>query len=115
MASSNNTEKKKVGRPKKVQAIPVVNEEGKKLRMEDSGDDFVTVEDLRRDLTSVYQKVYGYYTKEGVQGSLVDWNKYNPFLQKDRLRQTLTAQGKQLSKEDLYKAISNPDGSENAL
>jgi hypothetical protein len=114
MASSNNTEKKKVGRPKKVQAIPVVNEEEKKLRMEDSGD-FITVEDLRRDLTSVYQKVYGYYTKEGVQGSLVDWNKYNPFLQEDRLRQTLTAQGKQLSKEDLYKAISNPDGSENAL
>ena len=25
MASSNNTEKKKVGRPKKVQATPVVN------------------------------------------------------------------------------------------
>lgn len=115
MASSNNTEKKKVGRPKKVQATPVVNEEEKKLRMEDSGDNFVTVEDLRRDLTSVYQKVYGYYAKEGVQGSIVDWNKYNPFLQEDRLRQTLTAQGKQLSKEDLYKAISNPDGSENAL
>lgn len=86
MASSNNTEKKKVGRPKKVQAAPVVNEEEKKLRMEDSDDNFVTVEDLRRDLTSVYQKVYGYYTKEGVQGSLVDWNKYNPFLQEDRLR-----------------------------
>ena len=86
MASSNNTEKKKVGRPKKVQATPVVNEEEKKLHMENTGDSVVTIEDLRRDLTSIYQRVYGHYTKEGVQGSIVDWNKYNPFLQEDRLR-----------------------------
>lgn len=86
MANSKNTEKKKVGRPKKVQATPVVNEEEKKLHMEDTYNDIVTVEDLRRDLTSVYQKVYGCYTKEGVQGSIVDWNKYNPFLQEDRLK-----------------------------
>lgn len=105
-------EKKKRGRPKKIEVPPVVNEasEGapKELEMARAGV-------AMRDLSSIWKQLYPHAGQTAaVLDNTYNLNKYNPFLQNDRLKRISTLPGK-MSREDLSKAVVAPQNHEQNL
>ena len=118
-----NNEVKKRGRPRK-ETPQQINEEKEVLNMSSSVETQqvtpITVEKIQTSLTSLYNKLLGVdISKYGAQneawmGSLFNFNKYNPFLQNQRLKMINSMPG-EMDMETLTKALSNPNGSESSL
>lgn len=106
------TEKKR-GRPKKVEAAPVVNECEERIEMQDSSNKPapVTLATIQRDLTQAYANLLN---KENAGSVGINLNMYNPFLQRSRLSQ-LNTKPNTISREDLTKFLQQPDTGEAGL
>lgn len=75
----------------------------------------ITIEDVNVNLTKFYNSLLGASgIKTGWDGGLFNFNKYNPFLQNQRLKM-LNTYPNELDPEKLSDALSNPGGSEQAL
>ena len=75
----------------------------------------ITIEDVNVNLTKFYNSLLGASgIKTGWDGGLFNFNKYNPFLQNQRLKM-LNTYPNELDPETLSDALSNPGGSEQAL
>lgn len=120
----NTNEVKKRGRPRK-DPPQQINEQKEVLKMSENVQNNehknVTVENIRANLTGIYNKLlFGKDTNlfgasgEAWMGSLLNFNQYNPFLQNQRLKM-INAMPGEMDMETLTKALSNPGGSEEAL
>ena len=99
-------EKKKPGRPKSVpvEDTEVNEQEVDRLEMSKKGggsvDQNVTVDELTKQWRGIYNKS-GYAAKtSGVQAVLDKWNKLNPFLQNQRVKNLYT-QARKYSKSNI--------------
>ena len=98
----NGQEPKKRGRPPKVKPEPVVNEAPERLEMVSKSETPAPIENIMRDLTGVYKRAFA-----GGWCGGVDFNRYNPFLQNDRLKMLNTRPGT-MSREELTDALKAP-------
>ena len=102
----------KRGRPKK-ELPDLASEAGEELAMtvKEVPERQLTVEDIQKNLVSLYSKALGVgYAQNFFQG-LNQLAKYNPFLQNARLKRINTQPG-EMSRENLIDALSNPTNSE---
>lgn len=109
-------ETKKVGRPK---SVPVedteVNEkETPRLEMADKQQEAITIEDLTAKWKATFDKMYAINGTSGA-GTVADkWNKLNPFLQNQRIKNIYT-QAKQYGKANISAFLADPSNSEPQL
>ena len=109
-------ETKKVGRPK---SVPVedteVNEKDtERLEMAKKEEKAVTIDDLTAKWRSTFDKMYAVNGTSGV-GTVADkWNKLNPFLQNQRIKNIYT-QAKQYGKTNIAGFLADPANSEPQL
>lgn len=110
----NEQQPKKRGRPRKEDQTPVVNEapvEGRHVEMSEKGEN-QTIEKLMASLTGLYKRMFSDGTI-GL-GNIYDINKYNPFLQNQRLKMISSLPGK-MDRESLSKALAEPQNNEQSL
>ena len=112
---TNKSVAKKPGRPKKA---PVVNTEVNeqsvdRLQMEE---DKVTIETLNNQWKKVYANLSeSSHGVSGVVTTVMDkWNKLNPFLQNQRIKNLYT-QAKAYGKADISEFLANPGNNERPL
>ena len=112
-------QKRPRGRPRK-QPPREINEEKETLQMtaNEAGTDKkaaqpITIGQVQDSLTEFYNKLLGTVTT-GWEGSLFNFNRYNPFLQNQRLKM-LNSYPNEMDTETLTRAVTNPPGSEQAL
>lgn len=109
-------ETKKVGRPK---SVPVedteVNEKDtERLEMAKKEQEAITIEDLTAKWKATFDKMYAINGTSGV-GTVADkWNKLNPFLQNQRIKNIYT-QAKQYGKANISAFLADPANSETQL
>lgn len=97
-------EQVKRGRPRKEDPIPVVNETPEHLEMEHKE---ANLQDLSINMTKLYEMVFEKYRNLAE----LNLNKYNPFLQNDRLK-LISGLPKSLTKEQLQQALFSPQNNE---
>ena len=107
--------KRKVGRPPKVESPEVqeVNEQGvERLEMEREAN--LTVEDLGKRWQNTFTKIlqqdqrnYAAGSQNGITSSIIKWNKLNPFLQNERIKNLFTQAGN-FSKTALNEFLTDP-------
>ena len=113
-----NEVKRPRGRPRK-QPLPEINEGSGRLSMtadtkkNENSHAQITVEQIQASLTSFYNKLLSPASNSWV-GSLFNFNRYNPFLQNQRLKMINTYPN-EMSTEELTEAVTNPSGAETAL
>ena len=117
------TEKRKRGRPRKTQTEPpVVSEERKVLLMSDKSGTSVPE---KITMTKVQDNLHSFYSRllnlSGPKGSQISWmdtlgglNRYNPYLQNQRLKQINTTPS-EVSREELVTMLKNPSNQETPL
>lgn len=107
--------KKKVGRPPKTESPEVqeVNEQSvERLDMEEKVE--ISVDDLGKRWQNTFTKIlqqdqrnYSAGTQAGITSSIVKWNKLNPFLQNERIKNLFTQAGS-FSKTALNEFLADP-------
>lgn len=121
--TTNKETKRPRGRPPK-ETPQIINEENERLQMTAKGESDnsssnkpITIGDVQQSLTQFYNKMLGVNpgaVNIGWEGGLFNFNRYNPFLQNQRLKM-LNSYPNELDTETLTNAVSNPVGSEQAL
>lgn len=107
--------KRQRGRPRK-EPPKQISEESERLEMaakeNKTADKKVSIEDININLTKFYNSLLGSTNlKSGWEGGLFNLNRYNPFLQNQRLKM-LNTYPNDLDPERLSEALSNPSDSE---
>lgn len=104
---------KRIGRPRNPEADAPVNEETQE-RLDMSSGKRITIEDM----TSRWNKVFGEMVqlngKSGIGTVAEKWNKLNPFLQNQRIKNLYT-NAKKYSKANIGEFLENPANSEREL
>ena len=115
---------KKSGRPPKV-VVPedeVINEENTDvLEMSKKGEEQVSVLDLGKSWEKTFSKIlaldqrsYASDNKSGIRTTITKWNKLNPFLQNERIKNLFTQSGT-YSKTQLSEFLADPAHHEREL
>lgn len=115
---------KKSGRPPKV-VVPedeVINEENTDvLEMSKKGEEQVSVLDLGKSWEKTFSKIlaldqrsYASDSKSGIRTTITKWNKLNPFLQNERIKNLFTQSGT-YSKTQLSEFLADPAHHEREL
>lgn len=119
--TDNHEEKKevkKVGRPKSNPVVDEVVDEKNQtiLDMEkrNSDENYISIDDLGKRWKDFFSKMAQYDGKEGIQTVATMWNKLNPFLQNQRIKNIYT-QAKEFSKVSVSKFLSSPGSFETEL
>lgn len=117
--SENLEEKKavkKAGRPKNNPIVEEVVDEKDQiiLDMEKKDDKYITIDDLGKKWKSVFNQMATLDGKEGIQTVATKWNKLNPFLQNQRIKEIYT-QAREFDKTAVSKFLSSPGSHEEEL
>lgn len=117
---SQNTEEKKpvkrVGRPKTNPIIDeVVDEKNQeRLDMNKKESEKITIEDLGKRWNSAFQKMASLDGQSGIANVATKWNKLNPFLQNQRIKEIYT-QSRTFGKAEVASFLQNPGSHEQEL
>lgn len=118
MAEKDNKEKK-VGRPKNPNLDVPVNEEGQE-RLDMAGKDaqptseIISIDDLTKRWRNTFQKIAYMDGKSGIATVATKWNKLNPFLQNQRIKDLYT-RAKSYSKANIGEFLESPGNHEREL
>ena len=105
---------KKAGRPKNVSVEDIeVNEtSAERLEMEQTQDDLIA--NLTKQWKNIFSKIGFASQTEGVSSVMEKWNKLNPFLQNQRIKNLYT-QARKYGKANISDFLANPANSETQL
>ena len=105
---------KKAGRPKNVSVEDIeVNEtSAERLEMEQTQDDLIA--NLTKQWKNIFSKIGFASQTEGVSSVMEKWNKLNPFLQNQRIKNLYT-QARKYGKANISDFLANPANSESQL
>lgn len=107
-------ENKKPGRPKSVPVEDIEVNEQDRERLDMSKQNEVTIEEITRQWRNIFNKA-SYASKVPGVGAVMDkWNKLNPFLQNQRIKNIYT-QAKKYGKANIAAFLENPANSEPQL
>ncbi len=103
----------KIGRPKKpVNDDSEVNETGQERLDMEKHEDSITVDEVTNRWNSVFNKIATMNTEgTGLKTSVAKWNKLNPFLQNQRLK-NIYSQAKTYGKTNISDFLANPGNHE---
>nr|DAQ20986.1 MAG TPA: portal protein [Caudoviricetes sp.] len=116
------TKKKKVGRPKKSEVAKeeIVNETPQRLEMSERQEEY-TVESVGKQWAQVFNNLFNRYEsddsrdgKNSISKTMAQWNKLNPFLQNQRIKNLYT-QAATYNKQDIGRFLQSPGENEQAL
>ena len=116
------TKKKKVGRPKKSEVAKeeIVNETPQRLEMSERQEEY-TVESVGKQWAQVFNTLFNKYEsdnssdgKNSISKTMAQWNKLNPFLQNQRIKNLYT-QAATYNKQDIGRFLQSPGENEQAL
>lgn len=108
---------KKVGRPKSNPVVDEVVDEKSQVILDmekKEGEDYISIEDLTNRWKQTFNKMVEYDGKPGIQTVATRWNKLNPFLQNQRIKELYT-QAKEYNKYSVSRFLSSPGAFETEL
>ena len=108
--------RKKAGRPKSVPVEDIATNEKntERLEMGKKEAEVVTIEDVTQQWRNVFNKTALLSKTDGVGAVLDKWNKLNPFLQNQRIKNIYT-RAKKYSKTNIAEFLENPGNNEMQL
>ena len=107
--------KNRPGRPKNTPVLDTVVDEQSQARLDMSEEDsLVTVDDMTKKWKSFAVKLGEAAGESGISTVVAKWNKLNPFLQNQRIKNLYTT-AKQYSKTDISTFLKDPGNSEEPL
>ena len=114
----NKEPEKKLGRPKHPQEDVPVNETTQdRLDMADSpesGEKYISIDDLTQRWRSTFQKIAAFNGTPGIGTVAAKWNKLNPFLQNQRIKELYT-RAQTYSKANIGEFLASPGNHEKEL
>lgn len=109
-------EEKKLGRPKNPeQDIPVNETTQDRLDMEqDTIEEYISIDDLTRQWRKIFSKIAQMANTPGIETVATKWNKLNPFLQNQRLKEIYT-RAKAYDRTSISQFLESPGNYEREL
>ena len=109
-------EEKKLGRPKNPeQDIPVNETTQERLDMErDSTNEYISIDDLTKRWKATFNKIAQMATTPGIGTVAEKWNKLNPFLQNQRIKEIYT-RAKSYDRTSISRFLESPGNFEREL
>lgn len=114
----NNKPVKKVGRPKNNPVIDDIVDEQSQDRLDmtkkDETDSYISIEDLGKRWNKAFNDMAQLDGESGIQTVAAKWNKLNPFLQNQRIKEIYT-QAREYDKAAVSEFLQNPGSHEQEL
>lgn len=115
----NKEPDKKLGRPRHPQEdVPVNETTQERLDMTDSSnpnsEEYISIDDLTRRWRNTFQKIAAFNGAPGIGTVAAKWNKLNPFLQNQRIKELYT-RAKTYSKANIGDFLADPGNHEKEL
>ena len=109
-------EEKKLGRPKNPeQDIPVNETTQDRLDMaQESIDEYISIDDLTKQWKNTFTKIAQMAATPGIGTVAAKWNKLNPFLQNQRIKEIYT-RAKTYDRSSISKFLESPGNFEREL
>lgn len=115
MDKENEKTTKKLGRPKNEKTDVVVDEVGQdRLAMDKKDEEVITIDNLTKRWKKTFQNIAELNGTPGIGTVAEKWNKLNPFLQNQRIKNIYT-QAKTYNKVNIGQFLENPANHEKEL
>lgn len=114
---------KKLGRPKKIVADDTVDEVGQERldmdreltrSVESHSEDYISIDDITRRWQKTFANIASLNNTPGLETVVAKWNKLNPFLQNQRIKNLYT-RAKTFSKANISEFLESPGNHEREL